>query len=303
ERASGVHVRERLTTGEQLVESRQQVVADHEGDPHPIADAGGVGGAPHGLGTGARVHATGIRDHPHAAIGDVGQDALDHGHEVARVAHGGIAAALLLQDRHRDLGEVVEHEVVDLAPLHLAHGRLEPIAPESLPARDPHRPVGLHCTSSLSASRASSCVHSAPATTRARIRTSGWTPVPGATGQRTVPISTARGVPGVNVTVTCRSPATSAGDANRYRASTSRCHVTSASAAAAAGDSATYTVSPRTVAGGVKRTRPNAKVSGEAWSNRPSRSRSVTPRSVIRAHSAGSIARSSVTSAAHAGTG
>ena len=60
------------------------------------------------------------------------QHALHRADEVARVAHRRIALLLLLQDRHRDLGEVVEHQVVDRPALDLAARRVEPVAPEAL---------------------------------------------------------------------------------------------------------------------------------------------------------------------------
>src|SRR5690606_1090858 len=60
---------------------------------------------------------------------------------VARVAHVGIALLLLLDDRHRDLGQIVEHQVVDGPLLHLATRRLEPIAPEALSRSDTYNTV------------------------------------------------------------------------------------------------------------------------------------------------------------------
>ena len=69
-------------------------------------------------------------------VGDRRQHALDRADEVARVAHLRVALLLLLQNAHRDFGEVVEHQVVDVAALDLAARRLEPVAPEALARRD-----------------------------------------------------------------------------------------------------------------------------------------------------------------------
>ena len=47
-----------------------------------------------------------------------------------------VALLLLLQNRHRDFGEVVEHQVVDRPAFHLATRRVEPVAPEALAGGD-----------------------------------------------------------------------------------------------------------------------------------------------------------------------
>src|SRR5438552_3306108 len=62
--------------------------------------------------------------------------------EVLGVARGGVAGLLLLEDRHRDFGEVVHLQIVDGPPGHLAVGCLQPISPESLARGDAHGPTG-----------------------------------------------------------------------------------------------------------------------------------------------------------------
>ena len=42
-----------------------------------------------------------------------GQDASHHADEIMRVTKARITRALLLHDRHRDLGEIIEREIVD----------------------------------------------------------------------------------------------------------------------------------------------------------------------------------------------
>ena len=48
--------------------------------------------------------------------------------------------------RHRDFGEVVEHQVVDRPALDLPARRLEPVAPESLPGRDANDAIAVPCS-------------------------------------------------------------------------------------------------------------------------------------------------------------
>ena len=57
---------------------------------------------------------------------------------VTRVAKQWIAFLLLLQNRHRDFGEIVEHQVVRRAVFDLAPRSIEIVAPESLTGGDPN---------------------------------------------------------------------------------------------------------------------------------------------------------------------
>ena len=123
----------------QLVESRQQIVAGDDADPNLVrrrrasratsrtaaAQAGGF-----------TPPALAITRTPRSAT--AAKHALHRADEVARVSHLRVALLLLLQNRHRDFGEVVEHQIVDVPALDLAPRRLEPVAPEALPRRDAH---------------------------------------------------------------------------------------------------------------------------------------------------------------------
>jgi hypothetical protein len=109
---------------------------------------------------GQRVHATGVRDDANALRLQLRQRLAHRDlHEVHRVAGTGVLRALRGQDRHRDLGEVVEHQVVDLAMVQqLRHGQCG-VAPESRGAADayraaPFRRVGIHLHSTSPAGSA-----------------------------------------------------------------------------------------------------------------------------------------------------
>ena len=136
ERLAGLHVAQRVTAADQLVEPAEDVVARDQPDPELARSPSLRATASTASAQPARIHAAGVRDDADAALDDVGQDPLHERHEVPRVAGLRIARLLLLQDRHRHLGEVVEHQVVDGAAAHLADRRLEPVAPEALPRGD-----------------------------------------------------------------------------------------------------------------------------------------------------------------------
>src|SRR3546814_7146428 len=55
----------------------------------------------------------------------------DHCREVRRVARVRILAARLGKQRHRDLGQIVEHQIIDLARLHELPRTFRRIAPEA----------------------------------------------------------------------------------------------------------------------------------------------------------------------------
>ena len=148
ERLAGVHVRAARGRRDQLVEARQQVVAGDDADREacpprraaarrrapPRAHAGGF--TPPALAMTFTPRSTHRRQH-----------ALHRADEVARVAHRRVALLLLLQDGHRDFGEVVEHQVVDRPALDLPPRRVEPVAPEALP--DATRTMRFCCVSEL----------------------------------------------------------------------------------------------------------------------------------------------------------
>jgi hypothetical protein len=82
-----------------------------------------------------RVHAARVADHLDTASGDLGQVRLEVAHEVGRIARFGVLEPRTRQQRHRDLGQVIHHEVVDLAAEQLADGH-RAVAPGARGAAD-----------------------------------------------------------------------------------------------------------------------------------------------------------------------
>jgi len=87
---------------------------------------------PAGLG----VHSPGVGHHADPLRPDRRQDTLDEIDEVGGVAPGRVAAPLLLQDRHRDLRQIVEGQHVERTLLHQADRCIDRVAPESLTVGD-----------------------------------------------------------------------------------------------------------------------------------------------------------------------
>src|SRR4029077_1043536 len=85
-----------------------------------------------------RIHAAGIRGDLDVLFGEDGEEPLHQWNEVLGIAQRRVAGFLFLQDRHRDFGQVVHHQVIDRPARYLAVGSLEPVTPEPLPARDPY---------------------------------------------------------------------------------------------------------------------------------------------------------------------
>src|SRR5688572_5807128 len=125
---------------DQLVEVWQEVVAADDTDTHTIARARALEYGANRRRAGGRIHPAGVGDDLDASLDDGGEHAFDRADEVPRVAHGRVALLLLLQNRHRDFGEIVEHHVVNRSALHLAPWRVEGVAPESLRGRNSDDP-------------------------------------------------------------------------------------------------------------------------------------------------------------------
>src|SRR5689334_4696842 len=124
-----------MSAGEQLIETREQVVARDDANTDLVESTVLARNVAHGTGARGWVHAARVRDDAHAPVSERGEHALDRADEVARVPHVRVALLLLLQDGHRDSGEIVEHQVVDGSTLYLTSRCLEPITPEALSGR------------------------------------------------------------------------------------------------------------------------------------------------------------------------
>jgi hypothetical protein len=121
--------------GEERAELVEDVVALHEPHAH-AAQALGPGELDHRLGARARVHASRVRHDHDAALHDLAERRAQRLEEVPRVARAGLAQLLHAQDRHGDLGQVVEHHRVHRAAAHLVEQRVVAVAPEARGAGD-----------------------------------------------------------------------------------------------------------------------------------------------------------------------
>ncbi len=136
ERRAGIHVAHLVPLRKQLIDAREEVVTADDPELERPGMAARGGDREDRVGARRRIHATRVRDHLDAPGDDRGKDGFHGTDKVSRVAHGRITLFLLLQDGHRDFGEVVEHQVVDRAAFDLPSWSVEPVAPESLAGGD-----------------------------------------------------------------------------------------------------------------------------------------------------------------------
>ena len=118
----------------QLLDARLQVVAQHQRDLERHARR--LAGLQHGVAAGLRVHAAGIGDDLDLPVGDLLGQRPEHRDEIRRIARLRVAQLLRRHDRHGDLGEIVAHQVVDLAVAHELRGGGLGVAPEAGMAAD-----------------------------------------------------------------------------------------------------------------------------------------------------------------------
>jgi hypothetical protein len=136
---AGVHVAEVRAAVAQLVDAGGDVVAGDRG--HPQAVHAQVGGHPaRGCGRTVRVHAAGVGDDADALVARQRQKRAQEVGQVAGESAAGVAQAVPLEDRHRQLRESVAADVGHLAPLRDGDGAVGRVAVEALPGTDAHRP-------------------------------------------------------------------------------------------------------------------------------------------------------------------
>jgi len=117
---------------------RQQIVALDDRDRKP--DARRLGNLRHRCGTGGRVQAARVADHPDPLRRDLAHHAAHHDRrEVGRIAERRILLPGAREDRHRQLGQIVEHQVLDASVAHELRRADARVAPETGCASDAHR--------------------------------------------------------------------------------------------------------------------------------------------------------------------
>ena len=136
ERLIRIHVAQFDSARDQIIDAIENVVAGHNPNFQFTRQAEFARDFAHNGGTTFDVHSASVRNYSNVAVNARRQNLLHQRNKVARVARVGIARLLLLHDRHRDLGQIVEHQIVDRAAFNLTYRRIGQVAPESLARSD-----------------------------------------------------------------------------------------------------------------------------------------------------------------------
>ena len=122
----------------------QNVIAGHDADfQASLAARAGERGR-HCFSASFRIHAAGVRDYLYLALDNLLGAAFDHLRKIASVPGLRIARVLLFENRHGDLGQIVEGQVVDRPAAELFERRFERVAPKALGIGDAdHRLRGI----------------------------------------------------------------------------------------------------------------------------------------------------------------
>ena len=136
ERLIRIHVAQLDAALQHLVNAWENVVARDDAYAKLSREAKPARYFKHGLGAAAYVDAPCVGRHTYVALDTRGENLLHERNKIARVSGGRVTRALLLHDRHRDFGQIVEHQIINGAALNLTHGRVQLVAPEPLPARN-----------------------------------------------------------------------------------------------------------------------------------------------------------------------
>ena len=130
DRFPGVHVAQLVAFVEKFIDAREDIVAEH--DRHLESRRM----LQNGVGASNGIHSARIGNHFDVVGAQLIFETSDERRKVARVAEIGVAFLLLLQNGHRDFGQIIEDQVIDGTILNEAHGRFEPVAPEALSVGD-----------------------------------------------------------------------------------------------------------------------------------------------------------------------
>ncbi len=128
------HVLQLDSAFQEIVEAPYDVVARHgrdfDLDALPLRDL------EHCVAACRRIDTARVGDHTNAALLQIGEYSRDHLDKVARIPRLGISRPLLLQDRHCDLGKIIERQIVNRAAPNLFHRSFKRVAPEALAVCD-----------------------------------------------------------------------------------------------------------------------------------------------------------------------
>src|SRR5437899_7177434 len=295
-----VEVPELVPAGQEPVQASQQIVPRHHADPELATEPQAARDLGHRLRAAAGVHATGVGGDLDPPLRDDRQDALHEGDEVLRVPERRIARLLLLQDGHRDFGQVVHHEVVHRSAGHLAVRRLEPVTPEPLPRGDAHRGgPRFHGLTTTRRAASGAPPPAPPPDERTLTSTSGAKPW-GKASSRVRRAGSGARRPGS--TVMSRPSPSGRGSLSRKRTRTFPRHGCTPLTLAKPGYSSTMSGWPCKAAGTAKVCRPSAYSSGPWETCCPVESNSVTPKSVNSRHCSRGTSTSTTAVAAQSGT-
>ncbi len=134
ERFAGVHVGDLNAAFGKFIKPRKNVVAGDNAYLELAAEPELAGGFADRLGAALDVDAPGVREHLDVLLDAIGQYLAHQRDEVAGIACVWVPLPLLLDDRHRHLGEVIEHKVVDRPAADLIHRCRKHVAPKTLSA-------------------------------------------------------------------------------------------------------------------------------------------------------------------------
>ena len=138
ERRPGEHLGN--IAGRQLCGPGQKIIAGHHG--HAQIQPSRIDQLAYRRGAGSGIHAAGVGDHLDALPGNFGQVRPERGGDkVHRVAERRVRGPGPRHDRHRDFGQVVVNEVIELPVTQQLRSGQRGLAPEAAGATDSNDPV------------------------------------------------------------------------------------------------------------------------------------------------------------------
>src|SRR5579885_297726 len=130
---AGIDVAQIGAAGQHVIQAIIDIVTQHDRYPE-AGNSGAAGRRENSLGASLGIHSARVGDHPQML--PFRQDPGHQGPKIASVPELRVDPFLFLENRHGNLSQVVQAEVIDWPLLDQANRRFEPVAPEALSVSD-----------------------------------------------------------------------------------------------------------------------------------------------------------------------
>ena len=131
-----IHITQLDPASNEVIDPFEKVIAGYDANFHLAGIIKFARHIDYGIRASFNVDSPGVSNNFDTTVNARRQNLIHQRHEISRIAGIRIARLLLLHDRHRDLGEIIQHQIIDWPAFYLAYRRIRQITPEALSGRN-----------------------------------------------------------------------------------------------------------------------------------------------------------------------